>query len=51
MAKVPLSPLGRPLDAFLDDATYRKNRADQDGREETLVATADLQLRPQFEPR
>ncbi len=37
MAKVPLSPIGRPLDAFLDDATFRKNREELLAKETTLA--------------
>ncbi|MEM7306067.1 MAG: carboxyl transferase domain-containing protein [Planctomycetota bacterium] len=36
MAKVPLSPIGRPLDAFLDGATTAKNRSELSGREGEL---------------
>lgn len=37
MAKVPLSPIGRPRDAFLDDASFAKNRAALRERDELLA--------------
>ncbi len=37
MAKVPLAPIGRPRDAFLDDATFARNRAALRAKEEVLA--------------
>ena len=37
MAKVPLSPIGRPRDAFLDDASFAKNRASMRERDGVLT--------------
>ncbi len=37
MAKVPLSPIGRPRDAFLDDASFAKNRAAMRERDGVLA--------------
>ncbi|MCZ6596083.1 MAG: propionyl-CoA carboxylase, partial [Planctomycetota bacterium] len=37
MAKIPLSPLGRPIDAFLDDASFQENRKQLLALERTLV--------------
>ncbi len=37
MARVPLSPLGRPRDAFLDAATFQKNRAAMRERDGALL--------------
>lgn len=37
MAKVPLTPLGRPRDAFLDDASFRRNQKALTAKQETLA--------------
>ena len=37
MAKVPLSPIGRPRDAFLDDASFARNRASMRERDGVLA--------------
>ena len=38
MAKVPLAPIGRPRDAFLDSASYERNRAALETKETELAA-------------
>jgi 3-methylcrotonyl-CoA carboxylase beta subunit len=38
MARIPLSPIGRPRDAFLDAKTFEKSRAAMRGKEELLAA-------------